>query len=211
MDEFETSPLSPSAPGSLFPPLPRIKRSGEEVIHSDGKPVGPRLIDFWKWSVSDLVSNATRGRLAEFIVASAIGADLRGVRNEWSPYDVKAPWGLTIEVKSAAFIQTWAQRGYSTISFSTRKSRAWDPSTNILSKELTRQAECYVFALLAHKERETIDPLNVCQWKFHVASTTIINARTRSQDSISYNSLIKLCGDPLDYIHLRAELEKVPH
>ena len=34
--------------------------------------VNYKVIDFWKWSVSDLVSNATRGRLAEFIVAKAL-------------------------------------------------------------------------------------------------------------------------------------------
>jgi hypothetical protein len=44
-------------------------KSGEEQFHVEGEPAGFNLLSFWKWSVSDLVSNATRGILAEYIVA----------------------------------------------------------------------------------------------------------------------------------------------
>jgi hypothetical protein len=193
----------------FYPALPRVRKNGEETLHTEDGALKFKLSDFWKWSVSDLVSNATRGRLAEFIVASAIGVDLSGVRDEWGAFDLKAPWGLTIEVKSAAYIQTWGQRDFSIISFSTRKSRAWDPETNILSQELTHQADCYVFALLAHRERETIDPLNIAQWEFYVLATRILKNRTGSQNSISLKSLKQLGGGPVSYFQLRSVLESV--
>ena len=55
------------------------------------------LLDFWSWSASDLVSNATRGRLAEFIVANALGVE-SGIREEWAAYDLATATGIKIEV-----------------------------------------------------------------------------------------------------------------
>ncbi len=54
------------------------RKTGSEPLRDRETPLGPTLLDFWAWSVSDLVSNATRGRLAEFIVAHALDIDLRG-------------------------------------------------------------------------------------------------------------------------------------
>jgi hypothetical protein len=186
-----------------------MRKSGNEPLRFETSPLEYKLSDFWKWSVSDLVSNATRGRLAEFIVASAVGIDLGGVRDEWGAYDLKTPWGLTIEVKSAAYIQTWAQRGFSLITFGTRPSRSWDPETNILSSESKRQAACYVFALLANQDRQTIDPLDVGQWEFFILATTSLNNRTRGQNSISLKALKAAC-EPVSYSKLRSGLEALP-
>ncbi len=44
--------------------------------------------------------HATRGRLAEFIVANALSVPSDGVRDEWRAYDLKTPDGVTVEVKS---------------------------------------------------------------------------------------------------------------
>jgi hypothetical protein len=154
--------------------------------------LGFDLHDFWAWSVSDLVSNATRGRLAEYIIARALGISTADVRNEWAAYDLKTPSGTTVEVKSAAYLQAWFQRRASTITFRTPPSRAWNPKTNVLSRELKRQAEVYVFALLAHMEKATLDPLDVTQWVFFVVPTKDLDARTRSQHSITLKTLERL-------------------
>jgi hypothetical protein len=50
-------------------------------------------------TASDLVSNSTRGVLAEFIVARALGLDT-GVRTEWQAFDLETASGKKIEVKS---------------------------------------------------------------------------------------------------------------
>ena len=73
-----------------MPTLDRITptpKTGTESFSYHDQPLGPVLLDFWRWSVSDLVSNATRGMLAEFIVANALGIDLHAVREEWAPID----------------------------------------------------------------------------------------------------------------------------
>lgn len=169
-----------------------------------------QLIDFWKWSVSDLVSNATRGRLAEFIVAKALGVDTNNIRDEWQAYDLIAPDNIKIEVKSASYIQSWYQKELSKISFSIKKSRSWNADTNIQSKESKRQADAYIFALLKHTDKDTINPLNLDQWIFYVLTTDEINNYPRSQHSITLKSLEKLTNG-VDYLLIKKELYSKIH
>lgn len=142
-------------------PVRAPRRTGNEEVHRGGQPLGGALSDFWAWSVSDLVSNATRGRLAEYIGVRALGLATAGVRDEWAAYDLETPKGVKIEVKSAAYLQAWFQRGPSVISCSPRPSRVWDPQTNLQATERSRQADVYVFALLFHLEKPTLDPIDV--------------------------------------------------
>jgi hypothetical protein len=191
--------------------LPRITqqpRPGTELLHSNGSDLGVSVLDFWRWSSSDLLSNATRGRFAEFIVAGALGVALDEVRDEWGAYDLKSPEGIRIEVKSAAYIQSWHQSKPSLISFRTPKTRAWNPDTNLQESEARRQAEVYVFALLAHTDQTTIDPLNVNQWHFFVLSTIVLDARTRSQHSITLRTLVALSGGEVMYNDLKRAVQR---
>jgi hypothetical protein len=168
------------------------RRDGSEPFHQDAAPLPFALRDFWAWSVSDLVSNATRGRLAEYLVAKALGVSTAGVREEWAACDLVTRGGTRIEVKSAAYLQAWSQRRPSRILFSTRPSRAWDPETGVMGATATRSSDVYVFALLHHLDKATLDPLNVAQWTFHVVATSTIASRTRSQHSITLASLERL-------------------
>lgn len=53
-------------------PLEVQRLSGSETFHRNGRPAGFDVLDFWRWSSSDLVVNVTRGVLAEYIVAKAL-------------------------------------------------------------------------------------------------------------------------------------------
>jgi len=191
--------------------LPLYKRinaslkTGNETFTFNQDNLDFQLIDFWKWSVSDLVSNATRGRLAEFIVAKALGINTDNVRDEWQAYDLITPGNIKIEVKSASYIQSWHQKELSKISFSIKKSRSWDADTNIQSKESKRQADAYIFALLKHTDKDTINPLNLDQWVFYVLTTDEINNYPRSEHSITLKSLEKLTKG-VDYHSIKNEL-----
>jgi hypothetical protein len=185
------------------------RKTGRERFRLKSVPVNFDLLSFWQWSVSDLVSNVTRGRLAEYIVARAIGLAKKGIRDEWAAYDLETPSGIKIEVKSAAYIQSWNQKRLSSIMFVTPKTRAWDPLTNTQSKESKRQADIYVFALLAHTDKATIDPLNLDQWQFYVLPASVLDARKRSQHSISLKSLEKICPAVLKYDQLKKEIDKI--
>lgn len=184
------------------------RRTGLENLHADGQDLPFNLLEFWQWSGSDLVSNVTRGRLAEFIVASALGIDVTGVRGEWDAFDLITREGLTIEVKSAAFVQSWDQVELSNIVWRTPRTRAWDAATNRQSTEERRQAEVYVFALLHHLNKKTIDPLNIGQWSFFVLPTQALDSRARSQHSITLPSLKTLAGLPVSFSGLSSAVDR---
>ena len=156
------------------------------------------MIDFWRWAFSDLVSNATRGMLAEFIVACALGID-KEVRSEWEPWDLITPSGKKIEIKSAAYIQPWDQDKLSQINFSIRPSRKWDAKTNKFEAVSKRQADLYVFCLLDHKDNNTVNPLDLDQWKFFILSTKVLNQNLKNQKSIGLNNLLSLKPYQVDF------------
>jgi hypothetical protein len=163
------------------------RKTGAESLTSGGLPTGQRLADFWGWSGSDLLDNVGRGVLAEFIVATALGIPTDGVRVNWSAWDLTTPGGIRIEVKSAAYLQSWAQKQLSAISFSTPKTLAWDEDTGEWAGEAGRHAQVYVFALLAHTDPTTVNPLDLDQWAFYVLPTAVLDAR--SQQSITLKTL----------------------
>jgi len=166
-----------------YPAIEVPQKTGDERFCANGKPQDNTLLSFWRWSSSDVVGNTMRGIIAEYIVASALGVT-DGTRVEWDAYDIETTEGIRVEVKSGAYIQSWAQRKLSNIQFSIRP-------TQILESKITeavRQADVYVFCLLQHKDQETIDPLNLDQWEFYVLATETMNVRLGSQKTITLSS-----------------------
>lgn len=178
------------------------QKTGEEHLKSNGHELDLKLLDFWRWSASNLLGNTDRGILAEFIVASALNIDLKANRNDWEAYDLITEEGIKIEVKSSSYIQTWYQNDFSKIRFSIKAVRSWDSSTNVISTTPQRHSDIYVFCLLKHKDQATIDPLNLDQWEFYVVPTDTINNYKRSESSITLNSLQKLT-DAVSYEKLK--------
>jgi hypothetical protein len=166
-------------------------RTGKEGFHRDGKPVGPRLVDFWRWADSDLLSNALRGRLAEYLVAIDIGV-VPGVRTEWASYDLLSPGGVKVEVKSAAYVQGWHQERPSRIVFGIAPTREWTTETGEYGDRKRRHADAYVFALLGTNEMADPDPLNVAHWQFYVADTKMLTKRLGEQKTLTLPSLLRL-------------------
>jgi hypothetical protein len=105
---------------------------------------------------------------------------------------VTAVSGARVEVKSAAYLQSWYQKRFSWITFSMRKTLAWDPDTEKFAAVAQRHAQAYMFALLAHTDKPTVNPLDLDQWTFYVLPTAVLDARTRSQDSITLKTLQEL-------------------
>jgi hypothetical protein len=170
--------------------IPVTKKYGREIFKSKGRGIGVTVLDFWRWAMSDFVSNAPRGVLAEFIVARALGIK-GGVRNPWDAFDLKTRSGIKIEVKSASYLQFWKQRDFSKIIFPIRVSRTWDHDTGVtrLSADSSRQADIYVFCVLAHKDKKTLNPLDLDQWEFYVMRTETINERFPKHKTVSLSKL----------------------
>ena len=167
------------------------RKTGTERFHADGELLPFDLLGFWQWSSSDLVSNALRGTLAEFLVACDLNVS-DGVRAQWDAYDLRIKDGVKVEVKSAAYVQSWAQSKLSQISFDIRPTIGWDAETNKTSTERKRQSDVYVFALLKHKDKATIDPMEVQQWGFYVLPTEVLNDKLTDQRQICLSKLLEL-------------------
>ena len=56
-----------------YPEIEVKRKSGNEAFHDNDTNLKSNLLSFWQWSASDLIGNAMRGILAEYIVASAVG------------------------------------------------------------------------------------------------------------------------------------------
>ena len=182
-----------------------IKTGNEKLTFKD-KTLDFSLLDFWRWSVSDILSNATRGIFAEFVVATAAKINLNEVRDEWGAFDLITSEGIKIEVKSSAYLQTWFQKALSKISFSTKPAFVIDIETNQKSEVKIRSADIYVFCLLHHENKQTVEPLNLDHWEFYVLATEQLNNYARSQHSITLNSLKKLTNS-VDYENLENEIK----
>jgi hypothetical protein len=83
----------------------------------------------------------------------------------------------------------------SPISFGIQPTIGWDGSTNEYSTERKRQADVYVFAVLKHRDKQTLDPLNVQQWDFYVLPTSTLDARVADPRTLSLSRLLAL--DPI--------------
>lgn len=166
-------------------------KAGTEPFHAAGQPTGRTLADYWRWSASDLLSNTQRGVVAEYLVAEALGTAVRP-RDEWAAFDVVNQNGDEIEVKSAAYWQSWAQDRPSAIKFRIAPVRQlWNPETNEYKKldPPRRPAKIHVFCVLGRKTDLNPDPLDVSQWKFYVLPTAVLNREGPQQKTISLGPL----------------------
>jgi hypothetical protein len=118
---------------------------------------------FLRWNSGHLLENRTRGAYAEWLVHRALGLDPGQHRVEWAEVDVTFG-SITLEVKSAAFVQSWQQTRPSTISFPIEQ----------------RTATAYVFCLLAEQDPELVNPQELSQWRFWVVPTAKLHGERRS-------------------------------
>lgn len=148
-----------------------------------------------------MIENRNRGILAEFLVRQALELDYP-TRLEWDSHDFITKDDVKIEVKSAAYIQAWKQKKFSTISFDIKPTKKLLDDNNY-SVEATRQADIYVFCLLHHRDQDTIDPMNLHQWTFYLTTTETLNKNLPNQKSISISSLEKIQHQKCTFIELK--------
>ena len=184
---------------------PVSRKSGEELFQENGASVEMKLLNFWQWSSSDLLSNTLRGRLAEFIVASALGV-ASGTRIEWDAVDVVSPSGVKVEVKSSAYLQSWKAKA-SRISFNVQPKLAWNWDTNSFAVAPARVADVYVFCLHDHQDPKTVEPMNLNQWRFFVLATEELDAKLERQKTIGLAILKTLNAREVNYANLAAAIE----
>lgn len=185
-----------------YTPLPARRLDGSEPV-AGGRAC---VIDFWRWSSSDLRDNVSRGVLAEWLVGLALGC-VDGVRSAWSNHDLVMADGTSVEVKSAAYLQAWATDRHSTITFRGLLARTWDEQTNLHDPEPSYRADVYVFAVLTTDDHDALDPLDVDQWQFWVASREAVAAR--GCKSLSLASVKQIATGPVAFTDLSSAVARV--
>ena len=191
-----------------LPPLTKERKLGSETFNFKGNSSDFSLLEFWQWSASDFVSNTLRGVLAEYIVAKALGvAD--DFRKGWGAFDLLLKDGTKIEVKSAAYVQSWYQKKYSSIIFGIPRTREWSEATNKLSEMTKRQADIYIFSLLRHKIQDTLNPLALDQWTFYILCTAELDLHMKDRKTITLNQLKQLKPVTSNFNDLKKKVQSV--
>lgn len=164
------------------------------------------VADFWSWAFSDLRANTTRGVLAEFLVARAVGAT-QPVREAWDNYDVLAPDGTRIEVKSSAYLQSWTQKRHSDLVFGRLSGLEWDASRNEYSAERSVRADVFVFAVHTEREPDAYDVLDLSKWEFWVVGSDAVRAAQTRTVGIAW--VRAQAGEPVRFEGLAQTIEQV--
>lgn len=183
--------------------------SGNEKFILHGKDTDMTVLDYWIWSCSDLYDNTMRGVMAEFLVISSLMKKeaTSQVRTNWLSYDITSPTGRRIEVKSAAYIQSWnPENVYSQIKFNIKKKLAWDGTSYASVPE--RNCDLYVFCVFTALTRD-IPVLNLDYWDFYVLPTAVLNEKVPEQKSIALSSLLKLNPLKTDFEGLGKTIENI--
>ncbi|MDN4525480.1 hypothetical protein [Fictibacillus fluitans] len=166
---------------------------------------GFNISDFWSWGFSDVLTNSLRGVFAEFLVGSTLDV-LQQPRIEWDAYDLMYK-DKKIEVKSAAYIQSWHEGQYSKISFGIEAKRAYNYATRSYTPEPVRNADLYVFCLLYEKDANLIDVLNTEQWHFYIVKTNVLNTLFPQQKRISLSTLEKIT-QPVSFTEIKETIDQ---
>ena len=145
-----------------------------------------KVIDFWKWVISDLKEKTNMGMLAEFLVSWSINTDNKP-KQYWKPYDLKTKNGKRIEVK------------FTSTNFVIKPTKRPD-KFNRLTKKATFNADIYVLCYFKNAEK---DPINLSNWKFWVFPKKKMRKLLNEKKSISIKKLESSKNKGLKFNELR--------
>ena len=162
------------------------------------------VTDFWRFAMSDLRMNNTRGYLAEFLVAKAIGlGEVRRV--EWDAYDLLIDEWIRVEVKSSAYLQMWPQWRLSRIEFSGLRGTRYDVYHGDDPGGRQFNAHVYVFGVQTAIDHNAYEPRDISQWEFYVLSKSDLEQGQVGQ-SLGLETLQRLSGGRTSWEDLRSRV-----
>ena len=154
---------------------------------------------------SQIESNTVRGKIGEYIVSWAIGAEDSSL-DTWQAYDLMSPNGKKIEVKTTSYLQNWEQGVQNrTPKFVVRPTRKWNKTTG-LAKERTYNSNIYVLCYYSWLDKKTIDVLNLNHWKFWVFSKKELIKIFDGHQSITTTKLEKKGHIPISVRNLKSQI-----
>jgi hypothetical protein len=162
------------------------------------------VLDFWRWALGDLRMNNARGYLAEFLVATAVKSKAPK-RVEWGAQDVVAADGTRIEVKTSAYLQSWAQRAPSTPRFSfSGPAETWNEILGAYERNPAGRVDVWVFCLQTCQDHAAYDPLSVEQWLFWAAPSLAVDRLNQKTGGLA--AVNRVASNPVAWIELGSEV-----
>lgn len=185
----------------------------ERLIYKD-RELDSSILDFWSWAYSDLIRNVNRGAFAEFIVREAMNTQCSitpprtDIRVSMDAYDLLSPDGIRVEVKSSAYIQSWESEHPSRISFRIAPAKSLDALGNYSeNSSYCRHSDVYVFCVWTAMSREE-NILDLSLWDFYVISTKVLDQKVPNQKTITFQSLLNLHPEKVDYFGLYEAIKR---
>jgi len=181
---------------------------GTEKFVFDDRELGFDLLDFWRFHYSNIYD--IQGRIAEFIVAKAVGNDKSQNDQYWTLWDLTYR-NLRIEVKETSYYHSFNEEGKVSCrrSFDISKANGSYDVKNSGNTEFCRQNDVYVFCLNTGNTRETSYPLNLNNWEFYIVPTSVINEKCGDNKTISLNKIKRMGYSAKRYDEIRPELNKL--
>lgn len=116
---------------------------------------------------SRLVTNSSRGLIAEAIVATVLCPEWRWCSEDYHRCDFTHPSGAQLEVKQSAASQSWKSKAPTIARWDVGARKGyWESETYVARPG--RNAEIYVLAWHPIADREQADHRDPAQWQFFV-------------------------------------------
>ena len=164
------------------------------------------MLEYWRWHYSDIYD--LQDTIAEYIVGKALGLTEAQNVGSWTLFDMKYR-EKRIEVKETSYYHSWqGEDDKISLVRNFGISKAHDSYQDSASP-LNRQNDIYVFCLNIGKTREESNPMKLEKWEFYIVPTAVINQKCGNQKSISLKRIKALGYTPVDYLHLRHEIDRI--
>lgn len=181
---------------------------GTEKFEFDGEELDYDFIDFWRFHYSNIYD--IQGRIAEFIVAKALGIHASQNDQYWTLWDLTYR-GLRIEVKETSYYHSFNQEGKVSQQRSfgiTKANGSYDPQISG-NTDFCRQNDVYVFCLNTGYTKEDSYPLNLNNWEFYIVPTSVINEKCGDNKTISLNRIKSLGYSATPYDKIRSTIDMI--
>lgn len=166
----------------VFSPTP--SDPNDRLIGDDIDLTGVSVQDFWRWRYATLMDDTTKGDFAEWLVGKLMGLDMPpGGYISGDNVDLRGPKGVTIEVKSSSYWQSWKLRDFEspiprwlhTDNFPNPPSDKQIQFRGLFKRTITGaklskhsgfKSDIYVFAFHDEKDARNWNALELKKWEF---------------------------------------------
>ena len=180
--------------------------TGKEKFIFQGNELEFDYLDFWKFHFSNIYD--LQDKIAEFIVAKALGVNEAQNDQYWTLWDVSYQ-NRRIEVKETSYYHSFNEEGKVSkqrVFGITKANGSYDTSKSGNNK-FCRQNDIYVFCLNTGDTRATSNPLNLDNWEFYIVPTAVINEKCGDNKTISLGRIKNLGFVAKTYSEIKTEID----